>query len=90
MERAWLVHRSCDRRKSCRIAERRISSSKPLVAVTDIVHGLLYHCEGVLLATSDCLWKCVCFDEGSELLVLGHLVRNRVVFPAFVVPDNIA
>ena len=84
-----LALRSHGRKKSCRIAERRISSSRPLVAVTERPGNLLYHYDG-FAGNFGGLWNRVGFYEGSELLVFRHLVRDRVVFSAFVVPDNIA
>ena len=84
-----LALRSHGRRMSCRRAELRISSSRPLVAVTERPCNLLYHYDG-FTGNFGCLWNRVGFDEGSELLVFRHLVRDRVVFSAFVVPDNIA
>ena len=84
-----LALRSHGRRMSCRRADLRISSSRPLVAVTERPCNLLYHYDG-FTGNFGCLWNRVGFDEGSELLVFRHLVRDRVVFSAFVVPDNIA
>ena len=84
-----LAPRSHGRRRNCRRAERRISSSRPLVAVTERPGNLLYHYDG-FTGNFGCLWNHVGFDEGSELLVFRHLVRDRVIFSAFVVPDNIA
>ena len=84
-----LALRSHGRRRSCRRVERRISSSRPLVPVTERPGNLLYHYDG-FTGNLGCLWNRVGFDEGSELLVFRHLVCYRVVFSAFVVPDNIA
>jgi len=89
LERVLLAPRSHGRKRSCRRAERRISSSRPLVPVTERPGNLIYHYDG-FTGNFGGLWNRVGFYEGSELLVFRHLVRDRVVFSAFVVPDNIA